>query len=283
MRLCVARGDDMQVILFDPRLGNEETAERKLLYFHPPSTAREEQVRSVGFCEAVTNFLSTFTSDTVESVHTQQGRQVFFQPESYLWLALIMPHRAAPRSSVSAASSLTSHTASGKSNVQHTAAECEQLPAAEEATQDGALRALLQRVYGTVRMACGPLQAIAEQRGLEELRALLNQVMPLVLKLELAGADDDVTRPDLLDTLGGMKFLPVDRRLYLRIQYMVNLVLTRHSCVEHAIVLHGDHLVWSSLTKGDCRSEALRARDASHASSSAAFAFARSASRPFSS
>ena len=159
----------MQVILFDPRLGNEETAERKLLYFHPPSTAREEQVRSVGFCEAVTNFLSTFTSDTVESVHTQQGRQVFFQPESHLWLALIMPHRAAPRSSVSAASSLTSHTASGKSNVQHTAAECEQLPAAEEATQDGALRALLQRVYGTVRMACGPLQAIAEQRADEPL------------------------------------------------------------------------------------------------------------------
>ena len=254
-----ARLRDLQVTVFDPRLGSEETAERKLLYFYPPTTPREEQVKSVGICEAITAFMSTFTPDAVESVHTQKGRQLYLQPEPHLWLALLVSHPApaAARGAASATSTLLAAATSGSQSSRRNSSaappestsECEQLPAAEEAADDGALQALLASVYATLRLACGPLQAVAAARGAEELRTLLELVMPMVLKLVLTGAEDDLSRPDLLDTLGGMKFLPLERRLYLRVQYAANLVLTRHECVRHVLILHGEHLVWSSLTQ----------------------------------
>ena len=41
----------------------------------------------------------------------------------------------------------------------------------------------------------------------------------------------------------------VDLRIYLRVQYVVNLILTRHPCVQHVMVMQADTLVWSSLTQ----------------------------------
>ena len=66
----------------------------------------------------------------------------------------------------------------------------------------------------------------------------------LAHRLAVSFADPLVARAD---TIEGMKFLVVDRRLYLRVQYLVNLVMTSHSCVRHAMILHADQLVWSSL------------------------------------
>ena len=83
----------MHLVLFDPRLGSEETAERKLLYYHPASTPLADRVKTVGLAEAVTNLLSTFTTSDPEAVHTQNGRQIFLQAEPFLWLVLLAPHQ----------------------------------------------------------------------------------------------------------------------------------------------------------------------------------------------
>lgn len=234
---------DIQCVLFDPRLGSEETAERKILYYHPSFTPLDEQVKAVGFCEAVTNFITTFTSDNCESVHTQRGRQVYLHPEPHLWLVLLVPHPSSGVKPSTAAAAAAAEARAAKD------AECEELPPAEEALQDGALQALLRRVYATLRMACGYLTTVADERGVDGLRSLLAQVMPLLLKLELSGVEEDASRLDLLDTIEGMRFLPVERRLYLRVQYLANLLLTRHACVRHVVVMHADQLVWSSLTR----------------------------------
>ena len=231
----------MQLVIFDPTLGSEETAERKLLFYHPASTPLDQRVKTVGLAEAVTNLLSSFTPHDPEALHTQHGRQIFLQPEPNLWLVLLAPNQAYPAVKPTAAD------ASGKD--KDSAADLETLPAAEEALQDGTLMALLRRVYATLRMTCGPLSAIAEERGIDELRTLLGHVLPLLLKLMLSAVLEDPSRPDLLDMVEGMCFLPVDRRLYLRVHYLANVLRSRHPCIQHVMVMHAEQLVWSSLTQ----------------------------------
>ena len=55
-----------------------------------------------------------------------------------------------------------------------------------------------------MRMACGhltPQYTVADERSVAGLRSLLAQVMPLLLKLELSGVEEDPLRLDLLDTI----------------------------------------------------------------------------------
>lgn len=42
-----------QLYIFDPRLGGEETAERKVLWFHPASANASERCNAVGLVEAL--------------------------------------------------------------------------------------------------------------------------------------------------------------------------------------------------------------------------------------
>lgn len=65
----------------------------------------------------------------------------------------------------------------------------------------------------------------------------------------LAG-EDDPPRLDVLDSLNGLRFLPVDRRLYLRVQFVLNSLQTSFPAVRHAVLLHADQLVFSGLTAG---------------------------------
>ena len=106
--------------------------------------------------------------------------------------------------------------------------------------------AVLRRVYATLRMTCGPLTTLLAERGADGFRALLGQVMPLLIKLTLSAVQEDSSRPDVVE---GMCFLPVDRLLYLRVLYLVNLVKTRHHCVRYVMVMNSDQLVWSDLTQ----------------------------------
>ena len=45
--------------------------------------------------------------------------------------------------------------------------------------------------------------------------------------------------------MDGMRFLPVDQRLYLRAQFVVNMVGCTFPSVRHCMLLHQDKLVWS--------------------------------------
>jgi hypothetical protein len=53
-----------------------------------------------------------------------------------------------------------------------------------------------------------------------------------------------------VEAVDGLRFLPVDRRLYLRVQYCLNLLQTTHPSIDHAMLLHGEQLVTSTLTRG---------------------------------
>ena len=251
----------MQLFVFDPRCGSEEDADKKILFFHPPDTPINEQVSSVGLCEAIAAFSSAFSSEGCESLHTQQGRLLSLQCEPSYWIVLHVPHTpggqavkpssggsASPAAPASALSPrmLSSPASSSK---EAAAGSDEFLPPSEEALQDCSLQALIRRIYGALRLACGPLSEVAAARGVDGLRALLAEVLPPLLRVCIPAGEEDGKRLDLLDTLEGMRFLVTDRWLYMRVQFLLNLVITSQPCVQHAMLLHAEHLVWSSLSR----------------------------------
>ena len=196
--------------MYHPDLGGEADAENKILFFHPPTTPLAEQVRCVGLSEALCNFASSLAPGTpCESMHTQNRRYVFEQVEPRIWLVLIVQHGEGD----------------APEEADQTAGE------AEEELQDAHLKAVLQRLYGTLRFFCGPLLPVLEAQGAPALRTLLGGFLSRLLALVLgptasaasaASASDAPPPPralsaaaDLLDAMDGIRFLPVEQRLYL--------------------------------------------------------------------
>ena len=196
--------------MYHPDLGGEADAENKILFFHPPTTPLAEQVRCVGLSEALCNFASSLAPGTpCESMHTQNRRYVFEQVEPRIWLVLIVQHGEGD----------------APEEADQTAGE------AEEEMQDAHLKAVLQRLYGTLRFFCGPLLPVLEAQGAPALRTLIGGFLSRLLALMLgptasaasaASASDGAPPPralsaaaDLLDAMDGIRFLPVEQRLYL--------------------------------------------------------------------
>ena len=74
-----------------PREGEEE---KKIVYFWPPETEINDQVKSVGLIEAVVRFGQTFSQKPTHSLHTQKTRTVWRQVEEdfFLTLSVGVPH-----------------------------------------------------------------------------------------------------------------------------------------------------------------------------------------------
>ena len=226
----------MELCVFNPSLGGEETADQKLLFYHPARTPIDAQLKVVGLSEALSAFCRTFQpASDPEVMHTQKRRHVLLQPEPGFWLVLIARNPTAPNANGDAAAAAVTHD-----NFQD---------AAEEELQDAVLQSLLRRIYTTLRTFCGALAPTLAAHGAEALRTLLTDHLAPRLRLAGLRGEDDTSRHDLVDALDGMRFLPVDRRLYLRAQYVVNLVQTAHPAVRHALLLHNEQLVWSSLSR----------------------------------
>lgn len=183
----------MQCFLFNPGCGGEADAEKKILYYHPPETPLSEQVSSVGLCEAIAAFSATFSKEGCESLHTQKGRLLSLQAEPNYWIVLYVEHTpdkpATPKPSGGA-----SPSAPGAATVDSE----DFLPPNEEALQDCSLFALLRRIYGAIRLACGPLSEVEAAQGISGLREMLSELLPLLLRVYIPAGEEDGRRLDLL-------------------------------------------------------------------------------------
>jgi hypothetical protein len=143
-------------------------------------------------------------------MHTQNRRYVFEQVEPRVWFVLIVQH--------------------GDSDTPEKGDRT--VGEAEEEIQDAHLKAVLQRLYGTLRFFCGPLLPVLEAQGAPALRTLIRGFLGRLLELMLgptpasasasasASSSDSPPPPralshaaDLLDAMDGIRFLPVEQRL----------------------------------------------------------------------
>ena len=115
-------------MVYNPALGGEADAENKILFFHPQATPLADQLRCVGLSEALSNFANSLAPGTpCEAMHTQNRRYVFEQVEPSIWMVLVVQHGDTQQEGDS------------------------QVGESEEELQDAHLKAVLGRIYGTLR------------------------------------------------------------------------------------------------------------------------------------
>ena len=166
-----------RLFVYQPELGGEMDAEKKILFFHPAGTPLGEQVRLVGLSEALANFAISFgAASDCEAMHTQNRRHVFLQAEKNLWFVLVArnpPSTSPPlrRESSGSGGMGSPDPRSPQGSLSEPSERAGEEAGDNEAElQDTHLTAVLRRIYGTLRMFCGPLLEVLARRGAPALR-----------------------------------------------------------------------------------------------------------------
>ena len=84
----------LKLFLFNSTWGPKEGEEdKKIVFFYPPETEENDQVKTVGLIEAVVRFGQTFSNKPAQSLHTQKTRNVWRQvaPDFYLCFTVSVP------------------------------------------------------------------------------------------------------------------------------------------------------------------------------------------------
>jgi len=188
--------------------------------FHwPTHLDANTRVRSVGLIEAVVRFGETFSKEPAESLHNLKSRQVWRQVEPGFFLALSV--------------SVPSSRKPGK--------EGEQVEWRPEDVSDSVLLAVLQRAYDMFHLFQGELSALEAARGHAGVREAADHFFTRYLAtLRLEGAG-------LLEQWGGLHYLPLTARPFLRVQTLVTRTQAAAPSVHSALFLQAGQLVWSGL------------------------------------
>jgi len=250
------------LFVYDPRLGGEETPERKILWFYPTATPVAAQCNAVGLIEALGALMSTFGATApCELLSTARRRHVVLRPEPHLWLVAV--HVIAPPRGADVDEAASDET-------------------------DAVMRAALRRFYDTLVLCCGPLAALRDAAGADlgprrdgapaeagaaSLRCALSRVAPLALLAANHRADAEIVAAggaaptgiagpnstngvddcgggsglgsfagsgpgayDLLSALDGVGYLPLDQSAFLGAQATVLGLLASHPSVCHALL-----------------------------------------------
>eukprot|EP00993_Chasmostoma_nieuportense_P000765 NODE_1702_length_1408_cov_37.103044_g1616_i0.p1 GENE.NODE_1702_length_1408_cov_37.103044_g1616_i0~~NODE_1702_length_1408_cov_37.103044_g1616_i0.p1 ORF type:complete len:439 (+),score=133.73 NODE_1702_length_1408_cov_37.103044_g1616_i0:82-1398(+) len=198
----------------------EDTEHENVLYYWPPHIALDRQTCDIGLARGLIGFANTFSPHKpLEVMQTEKHQQVFHSPEPDFWC------------------------------VMQTTRPDPSKPAREDREPHyRILLSVLQKACRMFTLLRGSLCSLLS-RSPDTLRHTLSAFFPaylptLALALESA---------DLLDTLDGIQYLPVDRVSFLKMQSFVNKVETRFREVVATTVLVDDFLVYSGLNQNDTR------------------------------
>ena len=110
-----------------------------------------------------------------------------------------------------------------------------------------AVQSLLEQMCETFTFFHGSFARFLDIYGADALRAAARAYFLAYVRTV------DFGNLDLLASVRGIQYLPVDKNAYLRIQCFVNAVEFAFPQVAHTAFLYHDHLVWSGLDAADMR------------------------------
>ncbi len=205
------------LFIFNPDLGEEATEARKLLYFfdnRPETVAKLEggqpnfvdlnyQKDLCGIAEGLIAFTRDFSPETLcESVHCQQHRYAFAQPEKGYWMVLVVKNPT-----------IVHKSDSSKKDAPPPTTEY-----MEEELEDSVLQAILHRCYSLYSLFNSSFTSLSALSGADALRCSLSLFMsyflPTIRFSQLVYFTD----------IHGFQFLPVDKITFLTIQYIMHLL-----------------------------------------------------------
>ncbi|XP_022697114.1 vacuolar fusion protein CCZ1 homolog isoform X2 [Varroa jacobsoni] len=211
--------------VFNPTFGRCEDEEyKKLLFFYPPETNMDNQLRDMGIAQGLVNFTKIFSPDQpCEVLHTQKTRQIFLEAEPDYWLVftLTLPSQQRTRDSQTVVEYLT------------------------EDVQDSVYQAVLRKLYTLFRCFQGTLTEIVTEKGVNGLRELLDTYFNVMLpRLKFQHCD-------ILDIFQGVHFLPLDKAAFLQVNSFVGSLEKTFPEIKFTAFLCNDQLVWSGLAQKD--------------------------------
>jgi len=214
--------------IFCPLLCEKEGQEaRKILYYYPSDVDFDRQVRTVGYCEALVKFTETFGfDDPCDSVHFQKTRLLFHKVEQDICLAMTIHVPVIERKK------------DDKLIEEYY----------DENINDRIISPLLQMSYHYFSLQNGTMASVIERGGLEELRRILKKHFDAFIQFHLRAMIQDAT----VDTaFMGIPFLPVEKKLYFKIQSMLKRLELSFSSLKETFFIYRDQLIWSGLSQQD--------------------------------
>lgn len=96
----------------------------------------------------------------------------------------------------------------------------------------------------------GTFASVVAAHGVDTLRAALDATLQPML-----GGDAALTlsEANVVDALHGIQFLPIDHKLYLRLQSSVNQIEQTFPAIDETLLFYHDNLLWSGLDQDNTR------------------------------
>eukprot|EP00658_Telonema_sp_P-2_P007526 TRINITY_DN12807_c0_g1_i10.p1 TRINITY_DN12807_c0_g1~~TRINITY_DN12807_c0_g1_i10.p1 ORF type:complete len:398 (+),score=91.62 TRINITY_DN12807_c0_g1_i10:100-1293(+) len=202
---------------FGGRYKGDDCNLEKLLFFYPEDCDDNQKKDRVGCCEALVNFTKVFSPDKpCSAVHLEKQRHAYLECAPGVWCVLEV------------------------NNPVDAGAEGEAMYQEEE-LDDLWLQSLLKQSYDFFRLFHGNLSQCWERMGEDGLRSALANFMPRCIGI-LA---DQISQYNVLNSLDGITYLPVDKQVFLSIQYVVNIIESSFEEVKPCAFIYDDQLVWS--------------------------------------
>ncbi|CAG0880292.1 unnamed protein product [Cyprideis torosa] len=218
----------LDFFVYNPTYGPMEgEEENKILFYYPPDTDIDTQIRNVGLCEAVVKFTSTFNrEEPCECLHTKQTKQFLYSPEEDFWMVLIVSIPSVIR-------------------VRDRTSQVEDF--FPDLASDKLLRSLLIQAYQMFRFFMGTYSSIVSESldPKSSLRSAMNHFYSKYVQTI------DLEQADITDMLQGLQFLPLDKYSFLRISSLVNAVEEAFPMVSNSVFLLDDLLIWSGIEQRD--------------------------------
>jgi len=165
--------------VFNTSFGKKDERE-KIFFFHPTDTRWTDRVSHLGFCEAIINFTTTFAQidqKTVDAVHMEKSRHVFFQCEPNTWMVMVVNNPCLHKTPSNA-------------------------PPFDEYLvndlDDKVLKAVLQQIYNMFRLFSGTFQSILDRFSVKALVNKLEVFMPYFID------SIDFDKLNFFDALAGL-------------------------------------------------------------------------------
>lgn len=210
--------------IFNTAFGTKEDNEHeKLFMFYPSTTSFDEKMNAVGITEALFKFSSTFNPlQPCEALHTLKTRQLFLNPEEnfFMSMGLDLPSRQRP----------------DKPTQYY-----------EDNLHDSILMSTLKQAYRMFTFFNGSFTARLADLGKDDLAVLMDSFFSKYL------STINWSSLDVMTSVNGIQFLPLDKTTYLKIQCFVNVIEAKFPVIKYTVFLYNDHLVWSGLEQDDMR------------------------------
>ena len=182
----------------------------KLIYYCPESSPLYEQQTHVGLAEGMCMFVQQFSSNPLESIHTEKHTHILHQFEPNMWLCIVL-----------------NHPASSEGFIKQQDLE----------THPHAIKAITEGYYRNFYLFHGALSAFQYPQDYPMLKALLSDYTSVFL-------DEQTKRNELFE---GFSYCPLDRKAYMSIMYSLSQISFTFSEVVHTMLIYDGNIVNTSM------------------------------------